>query len=183
MNVNELPVVQIDLPPGFIDLGMGNPDLSLLPLDLIRRSAETYFASVDPRPLQYGVEQGDGFFRRALADFLTKNSTYPVEPESLFVTSGASSALNLICNLYTRPGDVVYAEEPSYFLALRIFEDLGLRVVPIPMDEDGLLLDALEERLSKQKPKLVYTIPTFQNPSGRTLIETRRRKLVELAGS
>ncbi len=178
---SELPIVQIDLPTGFIDLGMGNPDLSLLPLDSIQQAANSFFAKHDPRPLQYGVEQGDGFFRRALADFLTKNSTYPVEPESLFVTSGASSALNLICNLYTRPGDVVYAEEPSYFLALRIFEDLGLRVVPIPMDEDGLLLDALEERLSKQKPKLVYTIPTFQNPSGRTLIETRRRKLVELA--
>lgn len=178
---NQLPIVQIDLPTGFIDLGMGNPDLSLLPLDSIHQAADAFFAKLDPRPLQYGAEQGDGYFRRALADYLSKNNTHPVEPDSLFVTNGASSALNLICNLYTRPGDVVYAEEPSYFLALRIFEDLGLQVVPIPMDEDGLHLETLEEMLAAQKPKLVYTIPTFQNPSGRTLAEARRQKLVELA--
>lgn len=179
--MTELPIVQIELPSGFIDLGMGNPDLSLLPLASVRRATEAFFNANDPRPLQYGIEQGDGYFRHALADFLTQTGKTLVEPESIFVTNGASSALSLICSLYTRPGDVVFAEEPSYFLALRIFADLGLRVVPIPMDEDGLRLDALEEMLRKQRPALVYVIPTFQNPSGRTLTQARRQKLAELA--
>jgi DNA-binding transcriptional MocR family regulator len=73
-----------------------------------------------------------------------------VDPELLFVTAGASSALDLLCTLYTRPGDLIFVEEPSYFLALRIFEDHGLRIVPIPMDDDGLRLDALDEPNSLQ---------------------------------
>ncbi len=104
-----------------------------------------------------------------------------VDPGLLFVTAGASSALDLICTLYTRPGDIIFVEEPSYFLALRIFEDHGLRAVPISMDDDGLRLDALDEKLAEFRPKFIYTIPTFQNPSGRTLSQARREKLVERA--
>jgi 2-aminoadipate transaminase len=179
--MNALPITQINLPPGVIDLGNGNPDLSLLPLEAIHQSAEAYFATGDPRPLQYGTEQGNGYFRLALADFLTTVYGTPVDPGSLFVTSGASSALDLLCTLYTRPGDTIFVEEPSYFLALRIFEDRGLRVVPIPMDRDGLLIGAVDEMLTKFDPKFIYTIPTFQNPSGRTLSGSRRLELVERA--
>ncbi|MEW5829992.1 MAG: PLP-dependent aminotransferase family protein [Chloroflexota bacterium] len=179
--MTDLPVTQISLPPGFIDLGMGNPDFDLLPLELLHRSAETYFAAGDRRTLQYGAEPGDGNFRRALADFISTACGSRVDPGLLFVTAGASSALDLVCSLYTRPGDVIFAEEPSYFLALRIFADHGLRVVPIPMDDDGLRLDLLEEELLKARPKFVYTIPAFQNPSGRTLSQPRREELVELA--
>ncbi|MBL6983103.1 MAG: PLP-dependent aminotransferase family protein [Anaerolineales bacterium] len=179
--MTEIPIVQIDLPPGFIDLGMGNPDLSLLPLESMRRASEKFFSSNDPRPLQYGIEQGDGYFRNALASFLSDDYQFSVSPAALFVTNGASSALNLVCNLFTQPGDVVFAEEPSYFLALRIFKDLGLRVVPIKMDADGLSMASLEAKLAQQRPKFIYTIPTFQNPSGRTLSQGRRQRLVELA--
>ena len=99
----------------------------------------------------------------------------------MFVTAGASSALDLICTLYTRCGDAILVEEPSYFLALRIFEDHGLRAVPVPTDEDGLCLEELEESITVHKPKFLYTIPTFHNPSGRTLSQERRDRLVTLA--
>ncbi|MCA9930386.1 MAG: PLP-dependent aminotransferase family protein, partial [Anaerolineales bacterium] len=174
-------ITQTNLPPGLIDLGLGNPDLSLLPLDLLRQSAEAYFLTNDPRPLQYGIEQGNGYFRHALADFLTKGYGKSVDPDLLFVTTGASSALDLICSLYTHPEDVIFVEEPSYFLALRIFADRGLRIIPVPMNKDGLDVKALAELCLKHAPKLVYTIPTFQNPSGLTLSQSRREKLVELA--
>ena len=177
----ELLITQFNLPAGFIDLGMGNPDLSLLPLEALRQTAEAYFATGDGRCLQYGAEQGDGYFRHALASFLTAANNTPVDPDEIFVTSGASSALSLICTLYAHPGDVIFAEQPSYFLALRIFEDHGLSVIPIPMDNDGLRLEALEEKLAEYRPRFLYIIPTFQNPSGRTLSQTRREKLVELA--
>ena len=174
-------ITQINLQPGFIDLGIGNPDFDLLPMELLHHSAETYFATGDPRSLQYGLEQGDGYFRRALANYLTKTYGARVDPNLLFVTAGASSALDLLCTLYTRPGDVIFVEEPSYFLALRIFGDHGLRVIPIPMDDDGLRLDTLDEKLAEFHPKFIYIIPTFQNPSGRTLSQARREKLVERA--
>ena len=179
--MTELAITQMDIPPRFIDLGMGNPDLDLLPLELLRQAAETLFAAGDRRSLQYGLEQGNGYFRCALAEFLTRAYGTNVDPGLLFVTAGASSALDLLCTLYTRPGDMIFVEEPSYFLALRIFEDHGLRVVPIPMDNDGMDLDMLGEKLAEFRPKFIYIIPTFQNPSGLTLSQARREKLVEWA--
>ena len=175
-----LPVTQINLPSGFLDLGIGDPQLALLPLELIRQGTENCFALNDPSFLQYGAEQGNGYFRLALAKFLSAGYGLPVEPESLFVTSGVSGGLDLICTLFTQPGDTIFVEEPTYFLALRIFADHGLRLVPIPTDEDGLLIAALEESLAEYHPKFLYVIPTFQNPTGRTLLLERRERLVAL---
>jgi len=179
--MNDLPVTQIDLSPGVIDLGIGDPDTSLLPLELLHHSAKVFFSRGDHRPLQYGTEQGNGYFRQVLADFLARAYIAGVNSHSLFVTAGASSALDLICTLYTRPGDTIFVEEPSYFLALRIFVDHGLNAVSVPIDNDGLCLEVLEEELTRHRPKFVYTIPTFQNPSGCTLSLKRREKLVEFA--
>ena len=178
---NKHQILQIDTPPNFIDLGMGSPDDALLPMAMLHRSAEAYFKTGDTQSLQYGIEQGNGYFRQALGDFLTTAYGAPVDPRALFVTTGSSSALDLLCTLYTSPGDTVFVEEPTYFLALRIFEDHGLRVIPIPIDQDGLRLDILEARIIEFQPKLIYVIPTFQNPSGRTLPQDRREKLVGLA--
>jgi DNA-binding transcriptional MocR family regulator len=179
--MSELPVTQINFRPGVIDLGMGNPDFDLLPVDLLHKSAEEYYATNDPRILQYGIEAGDGYFRRSLAGFLTARYATVVDEELLFVTAGASSALDLLCTLYTQPGDVIFVEEPTYFLALRIFEDHGLEAVPIPMNGEGLNIEVLEQRVAKYDPKFIYTIPVFQNPSGITLSVKRRDRLVELA--
>jgi DNA-binding transcriptional MocR family regulator len=81
----------------------------------------------------------------------------------MLITNGSSQGLDLVCTLFTKPGDVIIIEEPSYFLALHIFADHGLRVVPIPVDEDGLVVDALEDALTHTRPVFLYTIPTFQN--------------------
>jgi 2-aminoadipate transaminase len=172
---------QIQVPEGFIDLGRGDPGLDLLPLDLLRAAAQDRLIQTDPAFLQYGFEQGDGYFRRALADFLSKSHGLPVDLETLFVTSGISASLDLICTLFTQPGDIVFAEEPSYFLALKIFADHGLRVISIRTDEAGLVIQDLEQALKDHRPKFIYVIPTFQNPGGHTLSEERREQLVTLA--
>lgn len=174
---------QTNTPAGFIDLGSGDPPFSLLPLELIRNAAEIRLAGDDPALLQYGAEQGDGYFRVALADFLGRGYGLPVSPEGLLVTNGVSQGLDLICTLFMRPEDVIFVEEPSYFLALRIFADHALRIIPIATDEDGLVIEALEEKLAEFRPKFLYLIPTFQNPTGRTLSEERRRRLVSLSRS
>lgn len=176
-----LPIVQTEVPPDFIDFGVGNPQLNLLPLDMIRKAAAHRLSQNEKEFLQYGIEQGDGYFRAALANFLTPRCGFPVSHDDIFVTAGISSALDLLCTLFTQPGDTVFVEEPTYFLALRIFADHGLRVASIPTDETGLSIDALTDALKESTPKFIYVIPSFQNPSGHTLPPERRNQLVELA--
>lgn len=176
-----LQIAQTNIPHNFIDLGAGEPQLDLLPLDMIRNAAVHRLSQNEKEFLQYGVEQGDGYFRAALAKFLTPRYGFPVSHEQLFVTSGISSALDLLCTLFTKPGDTVFVEEPTYFLALRIFADHGLRVAPIRTDESGLVMDDLVHALKESHPKFIYIIPSFQNPSGHTLPPERRKQLVELA--
>lgn len=167
--------------PDVIDFGAGHPGDALLPRTLMQTAAAQRLSQLDASLLQYGLEQGDGYFRHALAGFLSRRYAAPVAMDHLFVSSGASQALDLICTLYTQPGDVVFVEEPTYFLALRIFADHRLTVIPVATDAQGLDIDALEAALAKQRPALLYVIPTHQNPSGATLPLERRRRLVELS--
>lgn len=176
-----LPTTQSETPAGVIDFGVGHPAADLLPRTILQQAAAQRLAQPDAALLQYGLEQGDGYFRLALAQFLSRHYGQPVGYDDLFVTCGASLALDLICTLYTQPGDTVLVEEPTYFLALRIFADHRLRVISIPTDEEGLRIDALEETLAQVRPALLYTIPTHQNPSGATLPLAQRQRLVELA--
>jgi 2-aminoadipate transaminase len=177
----KLQTTQIQVPDGFLDLGRGDPGLDLLPLGLLQQSAAERFSQNDPAFLQYGTEQGDEYFRTTFAEFLSHKYAFPVDLKTLFVTSGISAGLDLICTLLTKPGDVIFVEEPSYFLALKIFADHGLQVVSIRTDESGLLIDDLINALKTSTPKFVYVIPTFQNPGGRTLTQERRDQLVALA--
>ncbi len=179
----ELRITQVNLAPGQIDLGVGQPGFDLLPLAVLRRAAAVALMAEDPACLNYGYEQGDGRFRHALAQFLTAEYGFSVAAGDLLVTNGASQGLDLICTLFTRPGDTVLVEEPTYFLALRIFADHGLRVVGIPTAHNGLDLDALEAILARHRPVLLYTIPTFQNPSGVTLPLDSRERLVALSAA
>ena len=174
-------ILQINTPAGFIDLGRGDPQLALLPLDLIREAAQARLSQSDNSFLQYGIEQGDGYFRSALSELLGKGYGISVSPENLFVTSGISSGLDLLCTLFTKTGDTIFVEEPSYFLALKIFADHGLHVVSIQTDEAGLVIEALEEALKLHHPKFVYVIPTFQNPTGHTLSQERRDQILSLS--
>lgn len=175
------PTTQIAIPEGFIDLGRGDPQLALLPLHLLHEAAAQRLSQTDNSFLQYGPEQGDGYLRAALAEFLADGDAASADPERLFITAGISSALDVVCTLFTRSGDLIFVEEPSYFLALQIFADHGLRVVPIPTDGSGLIIEALEEALLAHHPKLLYTIPVFQNPGGHTLSQDRRERLLALS--
>lgn len=176
-----LQTAQIQIPAGFIDLGRGDPDFNLLPRDMLRQAAQARLSQGDNEFLQYGIEKGDGYFRFAFAKFLAKKYGFDVDIESLFVTAGISSGLDLLCKLFTKPNDVIFVEEPSYFFAFEIFADYQLKVVSIATDENGLVIDDLNLKLKEHNPKFVYVIPTFQNPGGRTLTQARREQLVSLA--
>lgn len=180
---SSLRTTQVNLKPDLIDFGIGQPGFSILSLDVIRQAADHRLSINDTSYLIYGAEAGDGLFRQALAHFLSQQYGAPTTAHQLCTTAGASQALDLICTLYAEPGDVIFAEEPSYFLALRIFKDHKLRVVGVPTDENGMDMDALQALLRKETPKFVYTIPTFQNPAGMTLPKERREQLIALSQS
>lgn len=165
--------------PGVIDLGPGHPSTDLLPLELLRSAAQGALAA-DPSVLQYGAEQGSEMFRRQLAAVLETEAGVATDPDALFVTGGASQALDILCTLYTRPGQTVLVAEPTYFLALRVFADRGLNVVPVPCDEHGPLPEALDAALAAHRPALFYLVPIFGNPTGVTLTAERRAAVVEL---
>lgn len=176
-----LQTVQTYIPPGFIDLGVGNPQPELLPLGILRSAAQDRLSRGENDFLQYGAEQGDGYFRDALAKFLAPRYSFPVSHNDLFVTAGNSSALDLLCGLFTKPGDTVFVEEPTYFLALRIFADHDLNVVSIRTDQTGPVMDDLIHALKEHRPKFFYIIPAFQNPGGHTIPAEQRKELVSLA--
>jgi DNA-binding transcriptional MocR family regulator len=166
---------------GTINFSVGQPSADLLPLALLASAGERFFASAQPLELNYGQRQGDARFRAALARFLAESSGSPVDPDSLLLTGGISQALDFVCGILTRPGDVVFVEEPSYPYSFQIFRDHGLEIVGVPLDESGMDLDVLERKLAERKPKLVYTIPAFHNPTGRTMSLPRRERLLALS--
>ena len=168
-------------PPGTINLGIGQPSADLLPVDLLRQASAAFFDSAQPIELNYGVLQGDERFLDSLAGFLTAGYGSTANSDGLFVTAGNSQAIDLVSTVFANPGDTVFVEEPSYFLAFQIFRDHGLNIVGIPVDDDGLCVDALQQELASTKPAFVYTIPSYHNPGGQCTTEVRRRQLVELA--
>jgi 2-aminoadipate transaminase len=173
---------QINVSEKMIDFGIGQPDPDLLPLEIMQQAVNNHFETNDsPSFLAYGAEQGSQPFRNLLAEFLSKHYQTPVLSEHLFVTNGNSQGLHLICTLFCQTGDTIFVEDPTYNLALSIFADFHLRVVGIPIDNEGIIIEALEEKLLHHKPVFLYTIPTFHNPTGVTLSAKRREKLVELS--
>lgn len=128
------------------------------------------------RSLQYSTTEGDPELRRRIADRLTLRGL-PTEPDELLITSGSQQALTLIAQVFLEPGDVVLVEDPSYLAALQAFQLTGARLVPVACDEDGLLPDEVERLVAEHRPKLLYTVPTFHNPTSRTLTADRREAL------
>ncbi len=180
-----LPSLLISIPEGVLDLGWGHPSPDLHPTEALRIASERVLSQQSAVPLQYGAVQGFGPLLEALADFLSSQDAYgnqPVDPGSLFLTAGASQGIDLATTICAQSGDTVFVEEPTYYLIGRIFLDHGLNVVGIPTDANGLDTEALEAMLRDgHRPRLLYVIPAYQNPTGATLSPDRRRKLVQLA--
>ena len=170
-----------------VHFGVGQPAPSMLPLARVRAAAAAKLAEEDPLILQYGYISGYATFRASLARFLERGygkDAGSIDPELLFATNGVSGALGLVCSLFAGRGDLCVVENPSYFLALNIFRDFGLRIAPCRLDESGLDTDELERMLRADaafRPKFVYTIPAFHNPTGYSLSAARKAHLCRLA--
>ena len=166
-----------------VNFGVGQPSTQLLPLDLIKEAMKENLNITDPSLLQYGDIPGYYEFRKSLSDYLENKYGEKVDPNNLFTTNGVTQALTLISSLFTKTGDVVFVEEPTYFLAINIFKDFKLNIESIPMENDGINLDLFLEKLEKYKDNervMLYTIPCFHNPTSITMPEEKRLKLASI---
>ena len=168
-----------------ISLSGGMPDVSLLPVNAIRKATKA--ATEDQRAvaLQYGGTDGRAQTRQVFCD-LMRDIGIRCKPDQVLITTGAQEALALIAETFIDPGDIILAEGPTYLGALQAFSAFEPDVHCNPFDDDGIRVDLLEEeleRIGKGNPRLkfLYTIPNFQNPGGVTMIPERRKRLIELS--
>ncbi len=167
--------------PGVISFAGGLPAPELFDAAGLRAAfADALSDERAGRTLQYSTTEGDPRLRTAVAARLTARGL-PTERDELLITSGSQQALTLAATALLEPGDVVLVEEPSYLAALQCFGLAGARLVGVACDEDGLDPDALAAAVAAHGPKALYTIPTFQNPTGRTLPRERREAIAVLA--
>ena len=164
-----------------ISFAGGLPAPELFPAELIADAfARTLAPTVAARALQYSSTEGDPGLRALLAQRFCGRGLR-CEADELLVTTGSQQALGLIAAVLLDPGDVVLVENPSYLAALQCFGFAGARLVPVACDEQGLDVEALPALIAEHAPKFLYVVPTFQNPTGRTLPAARRARLAEIA--
>ena len=170
--------------PGIISFAGGFPDPALFDLDGIREA--TAKAMTDEGQwgaramLQYGPTEGWGPLKEAISQHMATKGI-AVQPDGLITTTGSQQALDLIATTMISPGDKVIVEGPTFLATIQCFRLYGADLVSAPIDADGVKVDELERLIIEHKPKLVYLIPTFGNPSGAMLTLERRKKILQLA--
>jgi DNA-binding transcriptional MocR family regulator len=167
--------------PGIISFAGGFPDSAMFDVDGIREASQKALTEEPGAALQYGATEGYQPLREQLAAFMGSKGVQDLAPEGLIVTTGSQQALDLLGKTLINPGDKVIVEGPTFLATIQCFRLYGAEVIAAPIDADGVQTDRLEQLIQEHKPKFVYLIPTFGNPSGATLSLERRKKVLELA--
>ena len=171
--------------PEVVSLAGGMPNLEGLPMTALAEMAHELLLQRGTTALQYGSGQGDQTLREQILEIMRMEGI-EAHPDDVVVTTGSQQALDLVVRLFINPGDVIVAEAPSYVGALGVFRAYQAEVAHVPLDEHGLIPEALEQvlaRLAQQgrRVKLIYTVPNFHNPAGVTLSLERRPRILEIA--
>ena len=167
--------------PGIISFAGGFPDSALFDVDGIREAVNAALTEEAGAALQYGATEGYQPLREQLAAFMASKGNQGVGANDLIVTTGSQQALDLLGKTLVSPGDKVIVEGPTFLATIQCFRLYGADLVTAPVDGDGVQTDALERLIVEHKPKFIYLIPTFGNPSGAMLSLERRKRVLELA--
>ena len=180
-------LLKVTQDPEIISLAGGLPSPRAFPVEIIKEIVNKMMDKYGDKMLQYGSTDGVNSFRDVFARFLTSKYNFKnIKRENILVVTGSQQGLYLLAKIFIDPGDTVIVEAPTYVGVLTAFQSYKPNYVPIEMDDDGMRIDLLEEKLKDlkregKKIKMIYTIPTFQNPAGVTLSLERRKRLIELA--
>ena len=167
--------------PDMISFAGGNPSNEALPNEICAQLASDALLADGKRILQYGATEGYPPFRESLLAYLKANYRFAVEAQNVLPLSGSTQGIDLLCKTLTNPGDTVLVESPTFLGNMQTLRIYQQHLVPVESDNQGVLLDRLENAVKAHKPKLLYIIPTFQNPTGRTLAVERRAPIAEMA--
>ncbi|WP_432028752.1 PLP-dependent aminotransferase family protein [Streptomyces sp. 1222.5] len=173
-------ILAVTARPEVINFAGGLPAPELFDREGIAAAFRDVLAEAPARALQYSTTEGEPALRAALASRITAQGL-PTAPDDLLITTGSQQALSLLATALLEPGDTVLVEDPCYLAALQVFGLAGARVVAVPGDEDGVDPGALAEAVRRERPKLLYLVPTFQNPTGRTMPAPRREAIAAVA--
>ena len=167
--------------PGMISFAGGNPSPAALPDDTVRVIADEVLREKGKVILQYGATEGYPPFVESLLQYVRDMLKCDI-PAVLPVT-GSTQAMDLLCKALIDPGDNILIENPSFLGNMQCMKLYQANLIPVESDEDGMIITDLEAKIKAYHPKMLYTIPTFQNPTGKTLTEDRRQKVAELANA
>ncbi|WP_217554731.1 PLP-dependent aminotransferase family protein [Streptomyces sp. GbtcB6] len=173
-------ILAVTARPEVINFAGGLPAPELFDRDGIAAAFRAVLEEAPERALQYSTTEGEPALRQRLAARISARGL-PTGADDLLVTTGSQQALSLLASALIDPGDTILVESPCYLAALQVFGLAGARVLPVPGDEDGVDPAALEALIRAERPKLLYLVPTFQNPTGRTMPATRRAALATAA--
>ncbi|OBZ09289.1 PLP-dependent aminotransferase family protein [Bacillus sp. FJAT-26390] len=161
-----------------ISFAGGLPAEELFPVQAVREAADRVFAA-GPSALQYGLTEGYLPLREQLCERMAAKQMN-VSPEQMILTTGSQQAIDLLVGVLTEPGDAILVEKPTYLASLQVFALHGLKVIAAESDEDGIIPEDAERLIREHRPRLLYAVPTFGNPTGRVWSLERRRKLLAL---
>lgn len=167
--------------PGIISFAGGFPDSAMFDVDGIREAVNQALTEEAGGALQYGATEGYNPLREQLAQFMGSKGAQQVAADNLIVTTGSQQALDLLGKTLISPGDKVIVEGPTFLATIQCFRLYGAELISAPIDGQGVKTDELEKLIAEHKPKFVYLIPTFGNPSGAMLSLERRRQVLEMA--
>jgi len=167
--------------PGIISFAGGFPDSNLFDVDGIREAVNAALGDNPGAMLQYGATEGHGPLREQLAQFMATKGARGVAANDLIVTTGSQQALDLLGKTLISPGDKVIVEGPTFLATIQCFRLYGAELITVPVDGDGVQTDRLEALIAEHKPKFVYLIPTFGNPSGALTSLARRQAILQMA--
>jgi len=167
--------------PGIISFAGGFPDSAMFDVEGIREASARALSDEPGAALQYGATEGYNPLREQLAAFMASKGVKGLSPEGLIVTTGSQQALDLTAKTLLNPSDVALVEAPTFLATIQCFRLYGPQVLGVPIDEHGVQVDQLEAMMVQHRPKLVYLVPTFGNPSGAMLSLERRLQVLKLA--
>ena len=167
--------------PGMISFAGGNPSNSALEPDVVRTLACEAIDRYGTNALQYGGTEGLPGLRAGIADYLSSTAGVRCTADNILPVQGSSQAFDLLLKALIDPGDVILVESPTFLGAIQAMRIYKAQLIAMPMDEGGVIVDEVEKLVQKHHPKMMYIIPTFQNPTGRTLCLERRKALADMA--
>ena len=173
-------ILKVTERPEILSFAGGLPAPELFPSEELAKHAQALLMEEGPKALQYAATEGYTPLRKWIAGRLNSHWGMHVDVPNVMITSGSQSGLDLVAKLFLDKDDLVWCEVPTYLAALASFRVFQPRFEEMPTNDDGVILEGLEERILKNKPKMVYVIPTFQNPSGRTWPMWLRKGFMEL---